>query len=374
MRTERVLKRNYEVDLEQDRILSNCGLSGFICEDGRLVNGQGIIDSIAVLHDRGNGLGGGFAAYGIYPEYQDYYALHIMFDDTCDKEDTERLLERDCVIEQEEEIPTRRTPNIVDPPILWRYFIQPNKDVLEKSELDEDDFMVRLVMQINTQIQGAFVVSSGKNMGAFKGVGFPEDVGVFYRLDEYDAWTWIAHSRFPTNTPGWWGGAHPFTILDWAIVHNGEISSYGINKRYLEMFGYQCTMMTDTEVTAYLFDLLLRKHELPIEMAALAFAAPFWTQIERMPKKRQELLQAIRTVYGPALINGPFAVLLGHKGGLIGLNDRTKLRPLVAARKGDVLYMSSEESGIREICPNPDSVWAPKAGDPVIGKLKEGVV
>jgi len=296
-----------------------------------------------------------------------------MFDDICDKEDTERLLGQDCVIELEEQIPTKRIPQIVDPPILWRYFVHPDKDVLEKSELDEDDFIVKLVMQINSQIQGAFVVSSGKNMGAFKAVGFPEDVGVFFRLDEYKAWTWIAHSRFPTNTPGWWGGAHPFTILDWAIVHNGEVSSYGINKRYLEMFGYQCTMMTDTEVTAYLFDLLLRKHELPIEIAALAFASPFWSQIERMPKEKQELLQAIRVVYGPALINGPFAVLLGHKGGLIGLNDRVKLRPLVVGRKDDVLYMSSEECGIREICPDADTVWAPKAGEPVVGVLKEGV-
>jgi glutamate synthase domain-containing protein 1 len=373
MKTERKLKRNYEVDLKQDRILSNCGLTGFICEDGKRTGGADIINSISVLHDRGNGLGGGFAAYGIYPDLKDFYAIHLMFDDACDKEDTECLLKQNCIIEQDEEIPTKRTPQIIDPPILWRYFVKPGEGVLEKSELGEEDFIVKLVMQINTQIKGAFVVSSGKNMGAFKAVGFPEDIGVFFRLDEYKAWTWIAHSRFPTNTPGWWGGAHPFTILDWAIVHNGEISSYGINKRYLEMFGYQCTMMTDTEVTAYLFDLLLRKHGLPIEVAALVFAAPFWTQIERMPQQKRELVEALRIVYGPALINGPFAVLLGHKGGLIGLNDRIKLRPLVCARKDDVLYMASEESGIREICPSPDSVWAPKAGDPVVGRLKEGV-
>ena len=31
------------------------------------------------MHVRGNGLGGGFAAYGIYPKYDDYYAFHMMF-------------------------------------------------------------------------------------------------------------------------------------------------------------------------------------------------------------------------------------------------------------------------------------------------------
>ncbi len=102
--------------------------------------------------------------------------------------------------------------------------------------------MVHAVMDINAYINGAFVASSGRNMGVFKGVGFPEEIGQFYRLDEYQGWTWTGHGRFPTNTPGWWGGAHPFGLIDYTIVHNGEISSYGINRRYLEMFGYQCSL------------------------------------------------------------------------------------------------------------------------------------
>ena len=69
----------------------------------------------------------------------------------------------------------------------------------------------------------------------------------------------------------------------------------------------------------------------------------------------------------------PFAVIVGHSRGMIGLNDRIKLRPLVAATKGDVLYVSSEESAIRQICPKPDTVWAPNAGQPVIGRLKGDV-
>ena len=59
-------------------------------------------------------------------------------------------------------------------------------------------------------------------MGVFKAVGYPEDVGEFYRLDEYSGYCWTAHGRYPTNTPGWWGGAHPFAMLDTSIVHNGE--------------------------------------------------------------------------------------------------------------------------------------------------------
>ena len=46
----------------------------------------------------------------------------------------------------------------------------------------------------------------------------------------------------------------PFTLLNWSIVHNGEISSYDANRRYVEQFGYECELQTDTEVITYLFD------------------------------------------------------------------------------------------------------------------------
>jgi len=237
------------------------------------------------------------------------------------------------------------------------------------SVFTEEDMVVRDLMEINAKVAGAFVVSSGKNMGIFKGVGFPEDIGRFFRLEEYEGYLWTAHGRFPTNTVGWWGGAHPFGLLDWSVIHNGEISSYGINKRYLENFGYHCTLFTDTEVMTYLFDLLARKHGLTFEVIGDILAAPFWDEIERGDKNRTQFLQALRLTYGSALVNGPFSVIVANSGAMVGLNDRIKLRPLVAATKSDFLYMASEESAIREICRNPDRVWMPRAGQPIIGRL-----
>ncbi|MDP2211512.1 MAG: glutamine amidotransferase family protein [Candidatus Aquicultor sp.] len=354
------------------RNISGCGLAGMMSEDGRLMSGEGIIRSMEVLHDRSNGLGGGFAGYGIYPDRQDHYALHIMYDDIKAKEMTDVLIDEWFEVDAEEVIPTKRVPGVGKAPLLWRYFVKPSADFNECG-VCEEDYVIDAVMLVNSTVEGAFIFSSGKNMGAFKAVGFPEDVGKFYRLNEYEGYTWIGHGRFPTNTPGWWGGAHPFTILDWAIVHNGEISSYGINKRYLEMFGYKCTMLTDTEVVAYSFDLLLRRHNLPIELACKALAASFWTDIDRMKaqgKKVADVYEALRMVYGSGLLNGPFAIILGHANGMVGLSDRVKLRPLVAARKDDMLYIASEESAIREVASGLDRVWNPKAGEPVIGELK----
>ena len=48
------------------RIPSGCAISGIISKDGKNITGEKIVKSIAVMHDRSNGLGGGFAGYGIF--------------------------------------------------------------------------------------------------------------------------------------------------------------------------------------------------------------------------------------------------------------------------------------------------------------------
>ena len=221
----------------QVRIPSGCAIAAVISREGRRMTGEKIIDAMRPMHDRSNGLGGGFAGYGIYPEYRDFYAFHLFFDTRATRKDCEAFLKKRFEVVHSEIIPTRKLPAITDEPIIWRYFLAPLQSVLASRQLDEKAFVAETVMKLNTEMPGAFVFSSGKNMGTFKAVGFPEDVGVFYRLEEYEGYSWTAHGRYPTNTPGWWGGAHPFALLDYSVVHNGEISSYDANRRFIEMFG-----------------------------------------------------------------------------------------------------------------------------------------
>jgi glutamate synthase domain-containing protein 1 len=282
------------------------------------------------------------------------------------KEKTNRLLRENFDVIHDEEIPTREA-NVRDPPLVWRYFVQPRKRRPESQTAE--DYVTGKVMRINTETGKAFVFSSGKNMGVFKGVGYPEDIADFFRLEEYEGYLWTCHGRFPTNTPGWWGGAHPFNILDWTVVHNGELSSYGINRRYLEMYGYKCTMQTDTEVLAYAFDLLMRKQHLPIQIVSKILAAPLWSEIDAMESKQQRVFRTLRQTYGSLLMNGPFSVIVAHHGEMIGLTDRIKLRPLVAGTRGDFLYLSSEEAAMRLVSPTLDRFWYPRGGEPVVGKL-----
>ena len=242
--------------------------------------------------------------------------------------------------------------------MIWRYFVKPLQTKLADSQLDEKEFVSKCVIKVNTFIDGAYVFSSGKNMGVFKAVGYPEDVGEFYRLDEYSGYAWTAHGRYPTNTPGWWGGAHPFAMLDYSIVHNGEISSYDANRRFIEMFGYKCNLQTDTEVITYIFDYLIRKQGLSLEEASSVIAAPFWSTIDKMPVEEKEKLTYLRNAFASLLITGPFSIILGFEGGLMALNDRLKLRSMVIGEKDNTVYMSSEESAIRIIEPNLDKIWS----------------
>ena len=337
------------------------------------MSGEMITNAMKPMHDRSNGLGGGFAGYGIYPEYKEFYALHMFFDSRATRKECEVFLKERFEIVKSEMIPTRTIPAITDEPIIWRYFVAPLKSLLAAMQLDEKEFVARTVMQINTGMKGAYVFSSGKNMGTFKAVGFPEDVGVFYKLEEYEGYSWTAHGRYPTNTPGWWGGAHPFTLLDWSIVHNGEISSYDANRRFIEMFGYKCTLQTDTEVITYIMDYLVRVQGLTLGEAASVIAAPFWSTIERKTDlKDQKKHMYLRTMFPSLLITGPFSIVLGFNGGLMALNDRLKLRSMVVGEKDDKVYIASEEAAIRTMEPNAENIWAPAGGEPVIVKVKDG--
>jgi glutamate synthase domain-containing protein 1 len=127
-------------------------------------------------------------------------------------------------------------------------------------------------------------------------------------------------------------------------------------------------------VVAYAIDLLMRRQMLPIEMVAKILAPPFWSDIERRPLDEQKLLRTLRQVYGSLLLNGPFTVIIAHHGEMIGFTDRIRLRPLTVGVKGSVLYLSSEESAIRLICPDLDRAWIPMGGEPIVGSLERPLV
>jgi glycosyltransferase involved in cell wall biosynthesis len=92
----------------------------------------------------------------------------------------------------------------------------------------------------------------------------------------------------------------------------------------------------------------------------------------RMAPEERELARTLRVVYDGALLNGPFSIIVGFEGGMFGLTDRIKLRPMVAAQAGEIFYLASEESAIRTVAPELDQCGPLEAGKPALATLKEG--
>jgi glutamate synthase domain-containing protein 1 len=129
-------------------------------------------------------------------------------------------------------------------------------------------------------------------------------------------------------------------------------------------------LQTDTEVITYIIDFLHRKKGLSYKELCSVIAAPFWKTIESMPEEKRLEHEYLRNAFSKQLITGPFSIIVGFEGGLFALNDRLKLRSMVAAEKGEFVYFASEEAAIRIIASDLDRVWSPKGGEPVIVRLE----
>ncbi|MBN2014510.1 MAG: glutamine amidotransferase family protein [Candidatus Altiarchaeota archaeon] len=357
------------------RDFSACAIGGIFNLNGKRIAGKKIRDMMAGMQERESGQGAGYAAYGLFPDLKDYYCLQLIMDDEEAKDRVEEFLNRYTDVIENERVKVREDV-LKEYPIVWRFFVDPH------DQENPDEAIKNMMMYINCSIHGAFALSGGKDMAVFKGNGWATEIADFYRIDRIKAYMWSAHSRFPTNTPGWWGGAHPFSIVGHAIVHNGEITSYGTNVNYLKEFGYECKLLTDTEVLAYIFDLIVRKSGYPPRLAqriaCIALSPPYWRDIDRLPEEKRRWLTAIRLTYRKAMANGPFSIIVTTnypEPTMIGHSDRKKLRPLIAAisENGKTLYLSSELNAIHSIDKTTD-FWQPDPGNPVVARLDREVI
>ncbi len=351
-----------------------CAIAGIFNLDKKVIQGDKIAGMMSVMRERENGLGAGYAAYGLFPKFREYYCLQLILDDMEAKIKVEEFLKNYADIIREENVPVKKDV-FREYPLVWRFFINP------RDLKNPDDAIKDIMMHINCYIKGAFCLSGGKDMAVFKGNGWATEIADFYKIREVKAYMWSAHSRFPTNTPGWWGGAHPFSLLGHSVVHNGEITSYGTNANYLKEFGYECNLLTDTEVLVYLFDMIVRKSNYPANIAhriaVTAFSPPYWEDIDRMDPLLGKWATLIRITHKQALVNGPFSIIITTdypKPTMIGHTDRKKLRPLIAAVSEDknTFYLGSELNAIHAV-DSTMNFWQPDPGKAVIASLGEPI-
>jgi len=115
---EEVRKVNNPYD--DNKVIDYCSPFGMMNVRGEMFYSRYPVRAITNMHERTNSLGGGFAIYGIYPEYSDVYVLHIMYPDKTAKRKTQKCLYENLRVLLQEEIPTRGT-KVWNPPPFWRY-------------------------------------------------------------------------------------------------------------------------------------------------------------------------------------------------------------------------------------------------------------
>ena len=99
-----------------DKVMDACSIFGMMDTSGARFSGKPVMEAIANMHVRGNGLGGGFAVYGLYPEYADHYAFHIMYLSRAAQAKAEEFLNQKFHVIHGETVPTTPISAIVNPP------------------------------------------------------------------------------------------------------------------------------------------------------------------------------------------------------------------------------------------------------------------
>ncbi len=389
-----------------------CGVVGFCCTEP--IPGKHIHEPSKLMHNRGNGKGGGIAAVGFNPEQlgvsrkvlDEYYMLHIAYLDLSCRNDVEKKyvtpvfdIENSARLETAED--WKKIPGLqVKPPDVYRYFVRVKNNVLDKFISDnsltgmdrreaEDEYVNQNSFRLNHDFyvsesrQSAFVMSQGRNIMILKVVGYAEAITEYYRINDLRAHVWIAHQRYPTRGRVWHpGGAHPFTAMNMALVHNGDFANYHSVTEYLMQRNIYPQFVTDTEVSALLFDLLSRTYHYPLEYTIEALAPTTELDFDNLPREKQKTYRAIQATHIHGSPDGPWFFIIARnlimngKLQLLGITDTAMLRPQVFAfADGEVQVglICSEKQAIdaalkslakddNRICPVADRYWNARGG------------
>ena len=389
-----------------------CGVVGFCCSEP--VPGRHIYEPSKQMHNRGNGKGGGIAAVGFRAEQlgvtedvlNEYYMLHVaLLDPSARTEMEEQFIIPNFDIAASGGLQTvddwKSVPGLeVKPPDVWRYFVRVKPDVLDSfvkandlAELDrgqaEDEFISQNSFKLNQTYyaslgeQRAFVLSHGRNIMILKVVGYAEAIVKYYKIEDLCAHVWIAHQRYPTKGRVWHpGGAHPFAAINMALVHNGDFANYHSVSEYLKQCHIYPQFLTDTEVSALLFDLLDRTYQYPLEYTIEAMAPTTEHDFDCLPEKKRPIYRAIQATHIHGSPDGPWFFIIArniareNRLQLLGITDTAMLRPQVFAfLDGDfqVGLIASEKQAIdatlhslslqdKRICPVADRYWNARGG------------
>jgi glutamate synthase domain-containing protein 1/glutamate synthase domain-containing protein 3 len=366
-----------------------CGVIGIACSEQ--IPARHLLQALQQMRNRGNNKGGGIAAVGLVPEElgvpketleRDYLLGIAYLDPSARKEVEAQFLEPTFEVDFSRHVPAvedfTTIPSVeVKPPEVHQYFVRVRPDVaaqfrnrvglqgdpsalppgaLEDEIVYQNSFRLNRAFYASSGEKKAFVLSHGKNMLVLKMVGYGDDVIRYYRLEDVHAHVWIGHHRYPTKGRVWHpGGAHPFVGLHEALVHNGDFANYASICEYLGQRNIFPLFLTDTEVSALVFDLLHRTYRYPLEYVIEALAPTTERDFALLPADKREIYRMIQATHIHGSPDGPWFFLIAQsaqeKGEyrLIGITDTSMLRPQVFAfqeGRASIGFAASEKQAI----------------------------
>lgn len=373
-----------------------------------------MLQSLLQMRNRGNGKGGGAALAGLEPAAfgvdssilkEDYLIAVSYLDQSARPEVESQFILPKFEIDQTHEFPLHEELDPM-PPKVAAYFARPKPDALAefakasgledlgREEL-EDEFVYQNSYKLNRSFYAAlgdtraFVLSHGKDLLVLKLVGFGDDVFRVYGLEGMKAHVWIGHHRYPTKGRVWHpGGAHPFVGLHEALVHNGDFANYASVCSYLAQHNIRPLFLTDTEVSALVFDLHHRTFDYPLEYVIETLAPTTERDFAMLPDERRHIYGQLQASHIHGSPDGPWFFLLAQslpngagprESRLIGITDTSMLRPQVfALQQGDpgkpsIGFAASEKQAIdaaleslsdsdNRFWTRPDLIWNARGG------------
>ena len=178
------------------------------------------------------------------------------------------------------------------------------------------------------------VLSAGRSIELFKGIGDPAGVATRFHLADRAGTHALAHTRMATESAITTAGSHPFsTGADACLVHNGSLSNHNRLRERLEKHGEAFQTDNDSEVAAGYLAWRMREGD------------------------------DMKTAVGRAIddLDGFFTFAIGTREGFAVVRDPIACKPAVIAETDDWVAMSSEFRAIARL-PGVEhaAIWEPK--------------
>jgi glutamate synthase domain-containing protein 1 len=183
-------------------------------------------------------------------------------------------------------------------------------------------------------VPGATVLSQGRSIEIFKGVGAPEAIAKRLGLAGRAGSHAIGHTRMATESAITIAGSHPFsTGADTCLVHNGSLSNHNRLRESLGRRGERFQTENDSEVAA-------------------AYLAWRTREGDSLKAALESALDAL---------DGFYTFVVGTRDGFAVLRDPVACKPAVMAETDDWVAFGSE---FRALAPLPDieaaRLWEPQ--------------